>query len=154
MELLTGEFNVTLDEKGRISLPANLRRVLYEAKLTLTQCDYENCLWLFPTNNYTALLKDIGQNTNILTVKDRALRRRIFNSHEIEIDKAGRIPIVQSFRIFAGLSKNCVVLGQGDYIEIWDEEKYHKYLEESKNDFLAASEELGTKLKNTAGAGQ
>jgi MraZ protein len=151
MEMLTGEFNVTLDEKGRISLPAGLRKVLDETKLTITQCEYENCLWVFPTNEYTALLKEVGQNTHILGKKDRAFRRRIFNSHEIEIDKAGRIPIVQSFRTFAGLTKECVVLGQGEYIEIWDESNYRKYLEESKDDFITASEELGSKLKNSEG---
>lgn len=154
MELLTGEYSVTLDEKGRISLPATLRRVLDEAKLTLTQCEFESCLWLFPTKEYEELLKQYKRNTNLLTKKDRDFRRRIFNSHSIEIDKAGRIPIVQGYRDFAGLTKDCVVLGQGDYIEIWDEEHYRKYLAESKDDFFTASEELGSKLKNNTGANE
>jgi MraZ protein len=154
MELLTGAYSVTLDEKGRISLPAPLRRVLDEAKLTLTQCEYETCLWLFPTKEYTELLKQYSRNTNLLSKKDRDFRRRLFNSQSIEIDKAGRIPIVQGYREFAGLVKDCIVLGQGDYIEIWDEERYHKYLTESREDFFTASEELGTKLKNNAGVNE
>jgi len=154
MELLTGEYSVTLDEKGRISLPAQLRRILDDEKLTLTQCDYDSCLWLFPTSEYTDLLKQYSKNTNLLTKKDRDFRRRLFNSHPIEIDKAGRIPIIQGYRDFAGLTKDCVVLGQGDYIEIWDEERYRKYLSESKEDFFIASEELGSKLKNTVGANE
>jgi MraZ protein len=154
MECLTGEFNVKLDEEGRISLPATLRRVLDEAKLTLTQCNYENCLWLFPTKEYTELLKQYSRNTNLLAKKDRDFRRRLFNSHSIEIDKAGRIPIIQGYREFAGLVKDCIVLGQGDYIEIWDEECYRKYLTESKDDFFTASEELGSKLKNYTGVNE
>ena len=151
MEILTGQFSVTLDEKGRISLPAPLRRILDDSKLTLTQCDYDNCLWLFPTNVYMDLLKQYSMNTNLLSKKDRDFRRRIFNSHSVEIDKAGRIPIVQGYREFAGLTKDCVVLAQGDYIEIWDEDRYRKCLTDSKEDFFAASEELGTKLKINGG---
>jgi len=154
MELLTGEYNVTLDEKGRISLPASLRRILDDSKLTITQCDYENCLWVFPTNVYMDLLQQYSKNTNLLSKKDRDFRRRIFNSHSVEIDKAGRIPITQGYREFARLSKDCIVLGQGDYIEIWDEESYQKCLIESKDDFNAASEELGSKLKNFSGGNE
>jgi MraZ protein len=154
MELLTGEYSVTLDEKGRISLPASLRRVLNDAKLTLTQCVYESCLWLFPTKEYEEKLAQYKRNTNLLTKKDRDFRRRLFNSHSIEIDKAGRIPIIQGYREFAGLVKDCIVLGQGEYVEIWDEECYRKYLAESKEDFFTASEELGSKLKNISGVNE
>jgi MraZ protein len=151
MEMITGEFYVTLDEKGRISLPATLRRILDEEKLTLTQCNYENCLWLISTKEYTDKLKQYIRNTNLLTKKDRDFRRRLFNSHSVEIDKAGRIPIVQGYRDFAGLVKDCIVLGQGDYIEIWDVERYRKYLVDSNDNFITASEELGSKLKNDEG---
>jgi len=154
MELLTGEYSVTLDEKGRISLPAALRRILDDSQLTITQCDYENCLWVFPTSVYMELLKQYSKNTNLLTKKDRDFRRRIFNSHSIEIDKAGRIPITQGYREFAKLLKDCVVLGQGEYIEIWDAESYRKCLSDSRDDFFIASEELGNKLKNNIGSNE
>jgi MraZ protein len=148
MELLTGEFKATLDEKGRISLPAHLRRILDDTKLTITQCSKDNCLWLFPANEYTELLREIQGSTNPLIRDDRSIRRRIFNSLPVEIDKAGRIPIVQTMREFAGLSKECMVLGQGEYIEIWDEDRYRQYLADSEDDYAAASEMLGTKIKN------
>jgi len=148
MEMLTGEFKVTLDEKGRISLPAHLRRILDNANLTITQCNKDNCLWLFPTDEYTGLLKEIQDSTNPLIRDDRGIRRRIFNSLPVEIDKAGRIPITISMREFAGLSRECVVLGQGEYIEIWDEDRYSRYLAESEDDYISAAEKLGNHLKN------
>jgi MraZ protein len=148
MELLTGEFKVTLDEKGRISLPAHLRRVLNETNLTITQCNEDSCLWLYPASEYNVLLKKVQANTNPLSREDRDIKRRLFNSIPIEIDKAGRIPIIQSYREFAGLNKDCVVLGQGDYIEIWDAEKYEKYLSDSESNYVAASEKLGNAMKN------
>jgi MraZ protein len=150
VERLTGQFEVTLDEKGRISLPANLRRVLGDEKLTLNPCNYDDmCLWLFPANIYQEMLAELSENTSILSKRDRALRRRLFNSQPVEIDKAGRIPIPQVYRDFAGLNKDCLVLGQGDYIEIWDKEEYNKYFSESKEDFISVSEEIGSKLKNS-----
>ena len=151
MELLTGEFKVTLDEKGRISLPAHLRRILNDEKLTITQCK-DNCLWLFPTNEYTDLLKNVQNSTNPLNRDDRLVRRQLFNSLPIEIDKAGRIPVVQGYREFAGLTKDCVVLGQGEYIEIWAQDRYDAFLETSDEDIVAASEKLGNTLKGKRGS--
>jgi MraZ protein len=154
VERLKGQFEVTLDEKGRISLPAALRKVLGDAELTLKPCDYEECLWLFPTSVYQEMLAEYSKNTNILSKKDRDFRRRLFNSQDVEIDKAGRIPIPQTYREFAVLTKDCLVFGQGDYIEIWDKEKYHQYYSESKEDFVSVSEELAGKLKNNGGVSQ
>jgi len=148
VERLKGQSEVTLDEKGRISLPAALRRALGDAELTLKPCDYEECLWLFPTSVYQEMLAEYSKNTNILSKKDRDFRRRLFNSQDVEIDKAGRIPIPQTYREFAKLYKDCLVFGQGEYIEIWDKEKYHQYYSESKEDFVSVSEEIAIKLKN------
>ena len=147
MELLTGEFKVSLDEKGRISLPAHLRRILNDSKLIITQCK-DNCLWLFPSNEYTELLKNVQISTNPLNRDDRLVRRQLFNSLPVEFDKAGRMPIIQSYREFAGLTRDCVVLGQGEYIEIWAEDRYTQFLETSEDDTVAASEKLGNTLKN------
>ena len=148
MELLTGEFKVTLDEKGRVSLPAHLRRILNETSLTITQCNQDSCLQLYPAGEYNNLLKDVLANTNPLSREDRDIKRRLFNSIPVDIDKAGRIPIIQSYREFAGLNKDCVVLGQGNYIEIWDAERYEKKLSASEDDYAAASEKLGNIIKN------
>jgi MraZ protein len=154
--MLTGQFEVTLDEKGRISLPAALRRVLGDEKLTLNPCDFEKdkCLWLFPTNEYQEMLGEYESNTHILSSKDRDFRRRLFNSQPVEIDKAGRIPIPQVYRESAKLTKDCLVLGLGKYIEIWDKEEFYKYSSQSKEDFISVSEEIGNKLKGSRGGRQ
>ncbi|MDR0300832.1 MAG: division/cell wall cluster transcriptional repressor MraZ [Treponema sp.] len=154
VEKLTGQFDVTLDEKGRISLPAALRRVLGDEKITLNPCALDDCLWLFPTSVYNDMLAEYSRNTNPLSKKDRDFRRRLFNSQDVEIDKAGRIQIPQNYRDFASLSKDCLVMGQGEYIEIWDREKYLKYYSESKEDFISVSEEIGSKLKSSKDGNQ
>jgi len=152
--MLTGEFKVTLDEKGRISLPANLRKCLGETALHLTKGE-DNCLWLFPTAKWEELVSTkIAENTDPFSKKDRSLLRRLIGpSQQVEIDKAGRIPIAQGLREFAGLTKDCMVLGQIDYIEIWDEVSYFKYLESTGDVFEAASEELSSRIKQKRGIG-
>jgi MraZ protein len=144
---LTGEFKVTLDEKGRISLPALLRRCLNESTLHLTEGS-DSCLWLYPGSQWNEMINVIMKNTDPFSQKGRNLRRRIIGpSQEVEIDKAGRIPVAMSLREFAGLSKDCVVLGQVDYIEIWDEERYRGFRTDSNDEYNAASEELSLALK-------
>jgi MraZ protein len=148
---LTGEFKVTLDEKSRISLPASLRKCLDESPLHLTKGS-DNCLWLYPDSQWNDMENTIMKNTDLFSKKDRDLRRRIIGpKQDIKIDNAGRIPIAPSLREYAGLSKECVVLGQVDYIEIWDEERYQAFLTDSEDEYNAASEELSLRLKKQRG---
>ena len=147
MESLTGEYRITLDDKGRLSLPARLRNALADSSLFLTQ-GMDDCLWLYPSDAWKNMLKTIMDTTNPFSSSSRNIRRRLIGpSQEVEIDKAGRISVAQSLREFAGLSKDCVVLGQFDYIEIWAEDRYRAYLAAHEAEFIAGSEELGTLLK-------
>jgi len=143
MNLLTGEFRNTLDEKGRLSLPARLRSELLGNAFVLTQ-GVDKCLWLFPPEQWATLSTKLMESTSLFQQRARLVQRRILApAQEVEIDKLGRIMIPQSLREWAGLDKECVILGITKYIEIWNGEAYKKYLEESESDFLAAAEELG-----------
>src|SRR5512136_622602 len=138
MNLLTGEFRNTLDEKGRISLPAKLRGELPGTEFVLTQ-GVDNCLWLFPPEEWTTLSKKLMESTSLFAARARLVQRRIIApAQEVEVDKLGRIAVPQSLREFAHLSKDCAILGISKYIEIWDAEAYHGYLEDNESEFLAA----------------
>jgi MraZ protein len=143
MNLLTGEFRNTLDEKGRVSLPAKLRGELAGNEFVLTQ-GVDNCLWLFPPDQWTALSQKLMESTSLFAARARLVQRRIVApAQEVEVDKLGRIAIPQSLREFAGLSRDCIILGISKYIEIWDAEAYRTYLADNESEFLAAAEELG-----------
>lgn len=143
MNLLTGEFKNSLDEKGRLSLPARLRGELPGSLFVITQ-GMDNCLWLFPPEQWTVLSTKIMESTSLFQARARLVQRRILApAQEVEVDKLGRISVPQSLREWAGLSKECVILGISKYVEIWDAETYKKYLEENESEFLAAAEELG-----------
>ena len=142
-----GEFNVTLDDTGRISLPRRLRDVLEKGKVVVTK-GINPCLWVYTVEQWKALEKTIVSTTNQFSARDLAFRRRIIGpNQELDIDRQGRILVPPTLRDFAGLSKDCVVLGQYDYIEIWAEDRYKAYLNASEDDFWAGSEEFGRIIK-------
>ncbi|MFZ3110993.1 MAG: division/cell wall cluster transcriptional repressor MraZ [Rectinemataceae bacterium] len=143
MSILTGEFRNTLDEKGRLSLPARMRSELPGIELVLTQ-GVDQCLWLFPPQQWQELSQKLMASTSLFQAKSRLVQRRIIApAQEVEIDRLGRISIPQSLREWAGLSRECVILGISKYIEIWSADEYRKYLEDNKDEFLSAAEELG-----------
>lgn len=143
MELLTGEYRNTLDEKGRILFPARLRNELTENTLMVTQAP-DGCLWLFTLNEWKDFSSKLMESASPFNPNSRlVLRRLIAPAQPVEFDKAGRISIPQSLREFASLSKECVILGVNKYIELWDASKYKSYLEETDISFREATEELG-----------
>src|SRR5512138_2385936 len=96
MELLTGEFRNTLDDKGRVSLPARLRTELPGNILVLTQ-GVDRCLWLFPPEQWKTLSRKLMETTSPFQARARLVQRRIIApAQEVEIDKAGRIAVPQS----------------------------------------------------------
>ncbi len=142
MELLTGEYNNTLDEKGRISFPAKLRQELNENTLIVTQA-LDHCLWLFTQEEWNKLSTKLMESASPFDSNNRlVLRRLIAPAQEVEFDKSGRLSIPQSLREYAGLTKDCVILGIDKYIELWDAQTYEKYLEETESLFLDAAESL------------
>ncbi|MDR1748885.1 MAG: division/cell wall cluster transcriptional repressor MraZ [Spirochaetaceae bacterium] len=143
MFLLTGEYRNTLDEKGRVSFPSRLRTELTDNILILTQ-GLDRCLWLFPPDEWKNLSEKLMESASLFQSQKRlVLRRLIAPAQEVEFDKTGRISIPQSLREYAGLSKECVILGINKYIELWDSAEYRSYLEETESSFREATEEMG-----------
>lgn len=142
MELVTGEFRNTLDDKGRISLPAKLRSGLSSNMLVVTQ-GTDKCLWLFTPERWKSLSDQIFSSTSLFHQQARIIQRRIIApAQEVEIDKAGRIAVPQSLREYAALNKECVVLGITNRLEIWDADSYKAWLDDTEAEFAAASEAL------------
>jgi len=142
-----GEFSITLEETGRIALPRRIRDLLENGKVVITK-GLDSCLWLYTTGEWEKLENQIVRETSPFDDEDRALIQRIIGpNHEIDIDRHGRILIPPPLRVFAGLNKDCIVLGQHNYIEIWAEDRYQAHLEASEADFKAARRKLGDRIK-------
>ncbi|MEL3899654.1 division/cell wall cluster transcriptional repressor MraZ [Treponema phagedenis] len=140
---MTGEYKNSLDEKGRLMFPVKLRSELSEMRLVITR-GIDRCLWVFPLAEWKALSDKVMESASLFQSGSRSvLRRLIAPAQEIEIDKSGRISIPQSLREYAGLEKDCIILGINRYFELWDAGAYETYLEESEAEFQQATEGLG-----------
>ena len=162
--MLSGEFNAVLDDRNRITLPAQLRKEL-AAQLPektetipvfLSKGD-DNCLWLHSSDKWNEMIANpIKKFTNPFSNEGRRLLRKYVGaSQTIEVDKAGRILISEGLLEYSGISKECVVIGQLDYIEIWDKERYLKYCNEDDKDneaeFFDARIKLGQRIDKDKG---
>ena len=145
--ILSGEFEVTLDDTGRINLPRRLR-FLENDRVIITK-GADPCLWLYIAEDWRNVLKDIVVSTNPYSAKDRDIRRRFIGpAQEVEIDKQGRILISSHLREFAGLTKDCLIVGLYDYIEIWEPGRYKSY-QISEDEIKNRLEEYSNRIRGS-----
>lgn len=143
-----GEFEATLDVKGRFLLPAGFKRQLPEGEITtfVINRGFEKCLSLYPIQSWKPLYDQIS-TLNDFDPNVRQFRRYFLNgATEIQADTAGRILIPQSLKDYAGLSKDIVLASAVDKVEIWDAENYKKFFEQySPDDFSALAQTVMVK---------
>ncbi len=142
MEMLIGEFNNTLDDKGRILFPAKLRSVLQQDCVVITQ-GLDHCLMLFTLEEWASLNKKILESVSLFSDQKRLVMRRfIAPAQKIDFDKSGRLSIPQTLRDYADLKGECTILGINKYMELWDSASYRSYLEKTESSFLQATETM------------
>lgn len=149
-KVLTGEFRNTVDEKGRVMIPAKLKAELGVNSVYATR-GIEPCIWLMKPQQFEDLCTHIVEGPSAMFDSNlRVLQRRIIApAQEMEFDKSGRINLPPTLRKDAGieLKAECVILGISDHLEIWSVEEYEKYLEDSEEEFAAAAQNLSRELK-------
>ncbi|MDR0760132.1 MAG: division/cell wall cluster transcriptional repressor MraZ [Treponema sp.] len=140
----SGIYTNTLDDKGRISIPAGLRERLESPVLVLTK-GLEHCIWVLPPDYWEKLSEKI-LNPRSLDMEEASLLhyRFIVPKQETGIDKNGRIAVPQSLRDYAGLSRECSIMGKGDYMELWDVEAYKEFEVLCEQGVRAAVKKLGS----------
>ena len=152
--MITGEYAYSLDDKGRLMIPAKIRGEVTGNVLVLTR-GIDRCLWLFPPEEWRAKSEQLLSSTSLYSQKDRMIQRRIVApAQEVEIDRSGRIVIPPTLREYGGLRKDCIVLGMLTHMEVWDQEAYRDYWEASEDRFLEAAEEIGDRLRSGDGRRQ
>ena len=143
-----GEFESTLDTKGRFLLPAGLKRQLPEGENTrfVINRGFEKCLTLYPHQSWEPLFTKIS-SLNDFDPKVREFRRYFLNgATEVELDSAGRLLLPPNLKEYAGLEKDIVLASAIDKIEIWSVENYKKFFESySPDDFSGLAEQVMVK---------
>ena len=123
--MFMGEYNHTIDTKGRMIIPAKIREQLGDLYIVTKGLD--DCLAIY-TQEAWKKISDALQSQSSTKASVRALKRFVFGSAaELEYDKQGRVLIPVPLREYASLDKQAVIVGAGDHVEIWSREKYDYY---------------------------
>jgi len=140
-----GEFESTLDAKGRFLLPAGLKKQLPEGENTrfVINRGFEKCLTLYPKQSWEPLYARIS-SLNDFDPKVREFRRFFLNgAMEVELDSAGRLLLPPNLKDYAGLEKDIVLASDVDKVEIWYVENYRKFFESySSEDFSSQAAQV------------
>ena len=143
-----GEFEATVDAKGRFLLPAGFKRQLPEEETNrfVINRGFEKCLALYPMRTWEPLFARIN-GLNEFDPKQREFRRAFLNGATlVEPDTAGRILLPPSLKAYADLQKDIVLMATGDKLEIWDSNKYKQFFETlSASDFSNLANEVMVK---------
>ena len=152
---VSGEIDVTLDEKNRLTLPAEFRKEIPDPAVKISK-GIKKYLQLLTFEKWEEEFGNkIKENTDLYSEEDFNIRLKYIGStREVKIDNAGRILIPPRLLNYAGIKKDCVVVGMGETLAIWDAETYDKSSDENDENnavkFHNSSEEFSKKLKRQA----
>lgn len=136
---MTGEYQHTLDSKGRLSIPARLREDL--GSVFYVTLSMDKCLAAYSAESWQIFTDKINA---MPYVKQRKMRPLFAYAAKCELDAQGRILVPQNLRDFAGLTKNVAVVGCGNHAEFWDAESWAAVnaVETTPENIAAVMEEL------------
>lgn len=138
-----GQFNITIDDKGRMSLPARIRSRISGDELVMTK-GTERCLCLYLPDEWDRVSAQLVNNASVFSLSTQdVLRRFIAPAEEVTVDKAGRVKLSASLMKSMGLTRDCYLLGMGDRLEIWDQAVYERFEEDKSTEVKQTWEGLG-----------
>jgi transcriptional regulator MraZ len=146
-----GEYEATLDPKGRFLLPAGFKKRLPEDELKtfVINRGFEKCLALYTLKEWEPLYAKIYR-LNDFDPQEREFRRQFLNgAMYVEPDTAGRLLVPPNLKAYAELQKDIVITAAGNKMEIWDSNKYKKLFESlSEEAFSNLAKEIMDKPEN------
>jgi MraZ protein len=149
-----GEYECKVDPKGRVMLPAGLKKQISPAaqeKFVLNR-GFEKHLNLYPLDEWTKISAEVNK-LNLYVAKNREFLRRFNNgATELELDNTSRFLIPKKMMEYAGIEKEIVLFAYANRIEVWAKEAYDKMMEEDGGeDFSSLAEEVMGRVNNPEG---
>ncbi|MNJ45967.1 cell division protein MraZ [compost metagenome] len=138
--MFMGEFQHSIDDKGRIIIPAKFRDLLGTSFVVTRGLD--QCLFVYPMQEWEVLEQKL-KALPLMKSDARAFTRFFFSgATECEWDKQGRVNLPGNLRQYAKLEKDCVVLGVSNRVEIWSRNTWEQYFQQSEDTFNDIAEKL------------
>ncbi len=138
--MFIGEYHHSIDDKGRLIIPAKFREELSD-KFIITR-GIENCLFAYPEESWNKIVEKLESLP--FTKKDARSFTRFFLSGATvaEFDKQGRINITSPLIEYAGIKKECVIIGTGDRLEIWAKNAWEDFFNSASINMSDIAENL------------
>lgn len=138
--MFIGEYSHTIDDKGRLSLPAKFRPE-FQGNVVVTR-GLDGCLFVYPKEEWRVTAEKLA-SLPLGKQKNRAFARLMLaGAWDSELDSQGRMMIPEYLRKYAKLGKHAVVAGLYNRVEIWDEDAWHEYKSVAETQTEAIAEEI------------
>lgn len=139
--MFIGEYHISIDDKGRVSVPVKYREALKSGAVVTRGLDAS--LFVMTRDAWDSLSQKLA-DLPLGAKEARAFTRfMLAGAMELELDKAGRFLIPEYLRNFAGLKKNAVIVGVQNRLEIWDAAAWQAYTKEAEASAEAIAQNLG-----------
>ena len=138
--LLTGTYPRTLDDKNRLALPKRVREQMGEPETLFVTPGPDQCLWVYTQ----ASLEQLAEKLDHAPATDgeaRVFRRLYFAQTEaVDLDRTGRMLISERLLQFGSLKREVILIGVRDHLELWDADRWQRYLMENAPRFDVVAE--------------
>ncbi|GIV41154.1 MAG: transcriptional regulator MraZ [Vicingaceae bacterium] len=151
MAKFIGEYDCKLDPKGRIMIPAGLRKQFdasWKDRFVINR-GFEKCLVLYPITEWEKISEEINKLNQYVKKNREFLRYFYRGATEIELDGNGRMLIPKRLQEYANIQKEVILFAYGNKIEIWDKDTYDSLLTDEPEEFANLAEQvMGNKGNN------
>ena len=145
MNSLIGTYECKADAKGRLMLPAALKKQLspvLQNGFVIKRGVFQQCLELYPMAEWEALMQKVNKLNRFKKKNNDFIRRFTAGVKIVEVDASGRLLVPKDLTVFAGIVKNVVVSSAVNIVEIWDKDKYDQAIDDAALDFADLAEEV------------
>jgi MraZ protein len=142
---LIGTYECKADIKGRVMIPAALKKQLASVSLNgfvIKRAVFQPCIELYPIEEWQQLMKKMGELNRFNRKNNDFIRRFSAGVKTVELDVTGRLLIPKDLFSFAGIEKEIVISSAINIVEIWDKNKYEQAINDAANDFADLAEEV------------
>ena len=142
---LIGTYECTVDNKGRIMIPAQLKKQLdgfTKEPFILKRSVFQNCLELFPFSEWKLMMDKVNKLNRFVKKNNDFIRMYTAGVKSIDLDSNGRLLVPKDLIAISKLTKHVVLSSSINIIEIWDKDEYEKSINDPKVDFAKLTEEV------------
>ena len=132
--MFRGATKITIDDKGRVVVPARHRGLLSAAGdgRVIVTVDRDECLLVYPAPEWERIEQQLNSLPSLHPQVRRLQRLMVGHAEELQLDSHGRLALTPELREFAGLTRAAWLVGQGNKLELWDEARWNLQREEWK----------------------